>query len=552
MLNIKHTLYPYQERDMNKVVQLLEQGTRKICFVAQTSYGKTISFSTIAKWYKHNYKKKVLILCHREELVSQSMETIVRMGMTVEKILPSTKRMHNMADVYIAMEMTLFNRLKKNKHFLLDVGLVIIDEAHSQLFNKHIDFFNEQKILGFTATPVLTERVTYWKCGRCESVSYTLDNCCGMEMWEWSKPKTLSMYYDDIVVGASTTELIEFGSIVKDFNICASHDLSSLKTDSTGEYTTESQNKLFGSDELTFDVVKHYEQYALGKKTIIFNPSAKVNKIVYDKFKEKGYNCRIYDSVNDKDGSRKELVKWFEENDDAILINVNVFTTGFDNREVQCIILNRAIGSLSLFLQCAGRGARSSKKIYKDHFILIDLGGNVNRHGKWSDDTRDWERIFREGIGADKPKKEQPLSVSECKNCGMLYSRNTNVCPECGESKPIRIKKRVESEEILQPIDNIPLPNGAKISHYVKSKEGDIFMAFAIMTQQIVDLFMYHGISRERYEKWKRNGKLDKRIGEIVRPCYFVFLSEFKGDGKRTLKQVLKKVGEKIDKYYNI
>lgn len=551
MLNIEHTLYPYQERDMNLVIQALKTN-RKICFVAQTSYGKTISFSTLAKWYNYNFKSKILILCHRDELVSQAMEACVRMGLTVEKIVSSTRSLHNMADVYIAMEKTLDNRISKNKHFLKNVGLVIIDEAHSQLFNKHINFFDEQKIIGFTATPILTEKLTYWKCERCDSSYLELGLCCGRELMEWSRPKTLSMFYDDIVLGASTTELLEFGSIVRDFNITSNHDLSSLKSDGKGEYTNESQNAIFGSEDVIFDVVKHYEQYALGKKTIIFSPSAKVNKLVYEQFKEKGYNVMIYDSVNDKDGSRKELVKWFDENDDAILLNINVFSTGFDNREVQCIILNRAIGSLSLFLQCAGRGARSSNKIFKDHFTLIDLGGNIARHKKWSDDTRDWRKIFFEGIGVDKPKKELMDSVTECRNCGALYTKNTNVCPECGETKAVVIKERVESDEILQPIDNVPLPNGAKIVAYTKSKNEDVYFAFRIMTSQIVDLFMYHAVKKESYLKWKGNGKLSKRLGELIRPCYFVFMSGFQTGWKRTLKQVEKKVIESIDKYYNI
>ena len=273
---------------------------------------------------------------------------------------------------------------------------------------------------------------------------------------------------------------------------------------------------------------------------------------MYDQFKEKGYNCKIYDSVNEKDGSRKELVKWFSDNDDAILINVNIFTTGFNERNVQWIILNRAIGSLSLFLQCAGRGARSSLTMFKDYFGVIDLGGNINRHNKWSDPTRDWYKIFHEGIGADKPKKEILDSVKECKNCGNLYSRNIKTCDVCGEYAPVFIKEDAEiSEDVLQPIDDVPLPNGENITKYVKRKDGDVYMALKIMTKQIVDLFMYHGVPKEQYLAWDANGKLDKRLGEIIRGCYFYFAKEFT-DWKRTLKQVQKKVKESLGKYYNI
>lgn len=544
--------FDYQEKAINEILEKFKINN-KLCLQMPTGAGKTITFAFLAKQWRENNKSKVVILCHREELISQSAEVIVKLGMTYEKVLPSVKRYHHTADCYICMIETLDRRLKKNPRFLLDVGLIISDEAHVQIFNKVYNYFPKSKILGVTATPVLGGRTIYWKCERCNSVSYELGKCCTREMMEWSKPRTMSEVYEDIILGPKISYLQEIGQLVKEINfVQKNNDLSKLEIDSSGEFSTKSQDDVFGSDESSFNVLLNYENICKGKRTIIFNNSTKTNLKVYEDFKKSGYNVKLFDSVNSTDLSRKETVEWFRNNDDAILCNCGVFVAGVDIRSIQAEILNLATTSLSRYIQMVGRIIRSCDEIYKQNAILIDGGGNVDRFGIFSDDTRDWERIFREGLGVDKPKKEQTLSVSECKNCGMLYSKNTNVCPECGESKPIVIKERVESEEILQPIDNIPLPNGAKISTYVKSKEGDIFMAFAIMTQQIVDLFMYHGVSRDRYEKWKGNGKLDKRIGEVVRPCYFVFLSEFRGDGKRTLKQVLKKVGEKLDKYYGI
>lgn len=552
MINIKHTLYPFQEKDMNNLIQAFDTN-RKICFTAHTGYGKTYSFCTVAKWFIVNKKQKAIIICHSEELIKQSMATCISMGLTVETIYSSTSRLHHKADVYIAMEKTLYNRISKNKHFLLDVGLVIIDECHGQNFLKHINFFVNQKILGFTATPILNERITYWKCERCDSISYELKNCCNREPWEWSKPKTMSLFYDNVVVGASINELIEYGQVVKDICFVSEFtDLRDLKTDAKGEFTAESQNDAFGKNEALFNVLLNYENIAKGKKTIIFNPSAKVNKLIYEQFKEKGYNIKLYDSRNDTDLNRKETVKWFNETEGAILTNINCFTTGFDSTDIECVILNRSTTSLSLFLQCVGRGARSSNNIYKDSFIVIDGGGNINRHNKWSDPTRDWYKIFHEGIGVDKPKKEVLDSVRYCDDCGNLYSRNLKSCDVCGESAPVFVKEESEiSEDVLQPIDDVPLPNGENITKYVKRKDGDVYMALKIMTKQIVDLFMYHGVPKEQYLAWQANGKLDKRLGEIIRGCYFYFTNEFT-DWKRTLKQVQKKVKESLGKYYNI
>lgn len=552
--NVNHTLFPYQERDMNNVIEAL-QHSRKICFVAQTSYGKTYSFCTVSKWYNQTHNKKVVILCHREELVDQAAKTCISLGMTVEKVMPGVNRYHHCADVYIGMEMTIHNKLKKNPNFFKDLGMIVIDEVHDGHFDKHIEHFTTQKILGFTATPIREKRLTYFKCPRCKSVSNELDDCCGFEMDEWSKPFSMSLLFDDIVIGASTEELIEFGSIVKDINFVEHFtDLTDLKTDSTGEFTTESQNAVFAKKDAVFNCLLNYENICKGKKTIIFNPSAKVNKMIYEQFKEDGYNIKLYDSVNETEMSRKETVKWFEENDDAILCNVACFTTGFDSREVQAVILNRAIGTLSLFLQCVGRGARSSNSIYKDSFIVIDGGGNIERHNTWSS-PRDWVKIFNEGIGKDKAKRETPLSVSECDECGFLFARSESTCPNCGHVTPTKQKpERQPGESILAPIDKIPLPNGHKIAKYAISRGEDKHFAFKVMYEQILDLFRFNLVSKEQYLNNKNDGRLLKRLGEIIRPVYFVLWDypELVSPSNRTLKYVINKCIEKLDKYYGI
>src|SRR5690606_889066 len=221
-----------------------------------------------------------------------------------------------------------------------------------------------------------------------------------------------------------------------------------------------------------------------GKRTIVFNNSTKTNRKVYEQFLEKGYNVKLYDSVNDSGESRKQIVKWFRETPDAILCNCGVFVAGLDVKEIEAEILNLATTSLSRYIQMVGRIVRSSDKIYKPHAILIDGGGNVERFNAWSDPTRDWRKIFFEGIGKEKAKQERPLSVQECKQCGMLFTRSESTCPNCGWKVPMPEKReRVLGDEILAPIDKIPLPNGKKIIDYTLSRgEGKSF-AFKVLTE---------------------------------------------------------------------
>ena len=78
----------------------------------------------------------------------------------------------------------------------------------------------------------------------------------------------------------------------------------------------------------------------------------------------------------------------------AILCNVGVLTTGFDEPSIETIILNRATKSLSLYLQMVGRGSRLSEN--KEKFLVLDLGKNTTRHGAYTD-YFDWQAYFQHG-----------------------------------------------------------------------------------------------------------------------------------------------------------
>ena len=99
---------------------------------------------------------------------------------------------------------------------------------------------------------------------------------------------------------------------------------------------------------------EEYLDKAKGKKTMIFTASTKQNISLLETFKD--FQVRSYDTVNENEYNREEVVDWFRATEGAILISTGTFTTGFDVKEVECIIVNRPIQSLSLWLQIVGRG----------------------------------------------------------------------------------------------------------------------------------------------------------------------------------------------------
>lgn len=547
--------HDYQEEIINKAFDKLNN-ISSLCIQANTGAGKTVIMAFICKRWIEEKRGGVVITCHRKELVDQTVSTLLAVGLSAQSFTASSKNKHQFVDVHVAMIETLNKRLEKGKFDTTGVTLVISDEAHIQVHSKVYDYFQEAKVIGFTATPVLLKRVTYYKCKYCKNEYQEITDCCGEEIEEWTKPFAMSNIYEDIIVGPNFQKLQEVGQLVPEISYVKNYaDSSTLKIDSTGEYTQKSLTDTYGNEESLFNVILNYEELCRGKRTMVFNPSTKVNALVYEKFKEKGYNVKMYDSVNISDVSRTQLVEWFNSNDDAILCNCGVFTTGFDSREVQAIIMNRSTKSLSLWLQIAGRGGRSSIKIYKQDFIIIDGGDNIAEFGEWSSD-RDWEDIFWNGIGKERPKKVDVEDVQDCPNCGALYPKNESSCTICGHKiepteKSIEKSDKIEeSKDVLVSIRDIPPPNAKKIEEYTRRCNEGFNFALKILYRRVVDMFIYYRVSKNQYLSNLKDGRLEVRVRKMIYPCYFHFINSGLEGSNRTLENVVSRCLDKIKIHY--
>src|SRR5690625_1693718 len=278
------------------------------------THNTVVMTDLVAKLIK-NYNYNILILVHRSELLEQTRNALIKFGISSEPIDAETKFLLRNTNVYVAMVETIHNRLSKDSNFLTDIDLIITDEAHIQVFHKVTDFFPNAKELAFTATPLINKRERFNLCTFCNSESESkICSNCNNETHEYSRPVTMSQFYDTIVVGYPIHKLIERGTLVPELPMAFSASgLENLKVGSDGDYTTKSLNEVYEQEGNLLSVMENYKTYCTGKKTIIFNSSSKINLIIYEQFKAEGINVRMFDSVNSKEsGDRDELLKWFE------------------------------------------------------------------------------------------------------------------------------------------------------------------------------------------------------------------------------------------------
>ena len=358
-------LYDYQEKALERIFARIHEFPTKynLCFQLPTGGGKTVIFSEIARRYIQETGKKVLILTHRIELLSQTSNVLNNFSVKNKIIVSKVKQLPDESEYecFVAMVETLHNRLRDEKMEFENLGLVIIDEAHYNSFRKLFGWFEEQVILGVTATPLSSNIKLPLK-----------DN------------------YHDLIIGESIGNLVGRGYLAKATTYSYDVSLHSLKVGITGDYTVSSSEKLYGNMYMQEKLLYAYEQKAKGTKTLIFNNGINTSKQVFHLFREQGYEIRHLDNTHNEQ-ERREILEWFKTKPDAVLTSVSILTTGFDEPSVETIIINRATKSLTLYHQMIGRGSRIFGE--KKEFNVIDLGNNAKRFGLW-EQFIDWFDIF--------------------------------------------------------------------------------------------------------------------------------------------------------------
>lgn len=359
-------LYAYQQGAIDEIFNQLKDHPARYNLLYQlpTGGGKTVIFSEIARRYILGTGKKVLILTHRLELCRQTSEMLDEFGVKNMVINSAVKELPVPNDFmcFVAMVETLNNRLRDKILDLDNIGLMIVDEAHYNSFGKLFRFYEKGVLLGVTATPLSSNINIRMR-----------DN------------------YDELIVGESISSLIEKGFLARATTYHYPVGLTSLKVGRSGDYTVSSSERLYTNHAMQDKLLSAYKEKCIGQKTLIFNNGIATSQYVYATFQEAGFDIKHLDHTH-TERERKEILTWFREKPDAILTSVSILTTGFDEPTVECIILNRATKSLTLYFQMIGRGSRILPN--KKEFKVIDLGNNMNRFGLWEAPI-DWMSIFR-------------------------------------------------------------------------------------------------------------------------------------------------------------
>ena len=403
-------LRPYQVQAIASV-RIAVMQTDRALLVMPTGSGKTVVFSEICRLACEK-KRRVLILVHRRELVTQASDKLTKAG--VEHGIIAAGFDPSDHPVQVASVQTLIRRLNSGS-FTPD--LIIIDEAHHAVagsWDKIIGHFTSAKIIGVTATPS------------------RLDG------------RGLGSHFSTLVSGPSVEQLTKLGFLSQHrvFAPPVIADLNGVKTRG-GDYAKDDLSNAMDRPTITGDAITHYRRLADGLPAIAFCCSIAHATSVCASFNAAGYRAKLV-TGNMPMEERDEAISGLADGRTQVLCSVDVVSEGTDVPAVSAAILLRPTQSEALYLQQVGRILRPQPgKIA----IVLDHVGSTLKHG-FVDDLRDWSLDSK----PKRQRKDEPaVQVRQCPECFAAFKPQP-VCPMCGHEFPVKVRELTQREGELKEL----------------------------------------------------------------------------------------------------
>ena len=319
--------------------------------------------------------QKVWIVAHRRELVSQIDETVRKFHSystsNTSSLLSSVKAMS------IQWLMRHYDEIEE------EPGMIVIDEAHHALAKTYKEMwerFPKAKFLGLTATP-------------CRLNGKGFTDLFDILVQSWSVPEFISKgrlaTYDFVSIKSDgvTQRLID----------------SLQKRGADGDYQNKEMDMLLNKKPSIERLYQSLEEFGKDRKGIVYAINISHAQKITKLYQEHGVKAIAIDSKTPA-VERQQDIEAFKKGDIQVLVNVDIFSEGFDCPDVEFVQLARPTLSLAKYLQMVGRGLRVAKG--KKNCVIIDNVGLYRVFGLPSQ-VWNWNAMFEGKLKVGK-RKETP------------------------------------------------------------------------------------------------------------------------------------------------
>ena len=395
----KITLFDYQE-EMKRRIEEAFVSHQSVMAQMPTGTGKTFLLASVVEAFlRNNPMASVWIVAHRRELVSQIEETLQRFASSFRDSRNSSSYRNSCkssSSSSLPVKVCSIQWLTRHLAEMVGVGntpgLIVIDEAHHTLAKTYKVLWercSQAKFLGLTATP-------------CRLNGRGFTDLFEVLVESWDIPRFISegrlATYDFVSIKASskTQKLID----------------SLSKRGADGDYQTKEMDRLLNKRPSIERLFKSFAEFGKDRKGIVYAIDIDHAKAIAEFYREQGVSAVAIDSKTPS-ALRKELIERFRQsnrlslqspNDVSslftlhsslssiqVLVNVDIFSEGFDCPDVEFVQLARPTLSLAKYLQMVGRGLRVTQG--KRNCIIIDNVGLYRVFGLPSQ-VWNWEAMF--------------------------------------------------------------------------------------------------------------------------------------------------------------
>lgn len=369
-------LRPYQLQCLDAVDAKLAEHQSTLV-VQPTGTGKTVVFAHAIK-RRLRSGKRALVIAHREELIHQAAHKIEAVIGEKPDIEMSAYRadlhMFRRTRVVVASKDSLHkSRLARFKPD--DFDLVITDEAHHAVAGSYKSIYKhflanpKCKHLGVTATPDRADEAA------------------------------LGEIFESVAFDYEIKDAIDDGWLV---DIASAYvpvhglDFSNVKI-TAGDLNQGQVAEIVEDEKISHQVVSALVPIAGDKKSIVFATTLKhAEQIATIINRHKEESARFVSGYTPKD-ERAKVLEDYRLGKFQHLVNVGVFTEGFDEPGIEIVCVARFTKSRALYAQMIGRGTRPLPGVVdgvetaegrraailasaKPKLTVLDFEGNNGRH----------------------------------------------------------------------------------------------------------------------------------------------------------------------------
>jgi len=466
----------YQEIAINRTVEAIAKGQKKILLVMATGTGKTYTAFQIIwrlrnSWRPNGKKPRVLYLADRNVLIDQAKNNDFK---PLSKVI--TKVSKRKVDKSYEMYMVLYQGITGNedwkniyKDFSKDFfDLIVVDECHrgsarvNSAWREILNYFSSATQIGMTATPKETTQVSNIEYFGKPIYTYSLKQ--GIEDGFLAPYRVIKVAIDKDVQGyrPKKGEKDKYGHEIPDeVYTSREFDRTIVIDDRTKVVAKKITEFLKNTDRFSKTIVFCVDiEHAIRMRRALINE----NKDLWTKNKK--YIMRI---TGDNLIGKRQLDNFIDPASKypVIATTSKLMNTGVDAQTCKLIVLDSNIQSITEFKQIIGRGTRVREDYEKYYFTIMDFRNVTNL---FADKDFDGEPVQIYEVSGDEEVKPPEIENEEDQELEegekILVSPDINIYNEPAEVKKYYVRETPVTviNETVQHLD----PSGKLITEELK------------------------------------------------------------------------------------